>query len=117
MANWRKTKKAYRCIYQYESGPFLVTDDPYPIYNTEEYCKLGKYDFTWCDRINCDYTICSKCKSFKGSVAMNRKTREVKKRIRKEEQFWNHCARAGKQHGLTADEYFDKFYSNHELNF
>lgn len=46
MASWRKRKKAWECIYKHESKPFMVTDDPYPIYNQEEYCKIGKYDWT-----------------------------------------------------------------------
>lgn len=110
MASWRKRKKAWDCIYKYESKPFMVTDDPYPIYNQGEYCKIGKYDYTWCNRADCDYTICDHCKSFKGSIEMNRKKREFDKTCKADEKFWNHCERAGKQHGLTAEEYFDKFY-------
>lgn len=110
MASWRKTKKAWQCVHKYEGERFLVTDDPYPIYNQEEYCKIGKYDYTWCNRSGCDYNICDKCKCFKGSIAMNKKKRKMEKDFKEHEKFWNHCDRAGKQHGLTGDEYFKKFY-------
>jgi hypothetical protein len=110
MASWRKRKKAYDCVHRYESERFLVTDDPYPIYNQEEYCKIGKYDFTWCNRADCDYTICEHCKCFKGSRAMNRKKNEVDKEIKEKMKFWSHCERACKQHGITPEEYADKFY-------
>ena len=42
----RKRKKAYDCAHHVYKDVF-VTDDPYPIHNTEDYCKLGKYDNTW----------------------------------------------------------------------
>ena len=42
----RKRKKAYDCSHHVYDN-FLVTDDPYPIYNTDDYCKLGKFNNTW----------------------------------------------------------------------
>jgi hypothetical protein len=115
MASWRKTKKAWQCIHKNESEWFLVTDDPYPIYNQEEYCKIGKYDYTWRNRSECDYNICDKCKCFKGSIAMNRMKRQIDKECKKDEKFFHHCERAGKQHGLTGQEYYVKFYYNPDL--
>lgn len=116
MASWRKTKKAWQCIHKHESEPFLVTDDPYPIYNQEEYCKIDKYDYTWCNRADCDYTICEYCKSFRGSIAMNRKKRQFEKEWKADVKFWNHCERACKQHGLTPEEYYKKFYYKKEYS-
>lgn len=43
---------------------------------------------------------------------MNRKKREFEKECKEQEKFWKHCERACKQHGLTAEEYFDKFYKS-----
>ena len=71
----RKRKKAYDCSHHvYED--FLVTDDPYPIHNTEDYCKLGKYDNTWSapeKKVN----ICEHCNRFCASRPMIRKQREA----------------------------------------
>jgi len=108
MASWRKTKKAFDCSRHYVGPLFIVTDDPYPIYNKEDYCTVGKFNFTW-DSYDSEYP-CEKCKRFKGSIDMNRKQRKLEKEYKRNMKFWNHCERAGKQHGLTGDEYFKKFY-------
>ena len=41
---------------------------------------------------------------------MNRKKNEVDKKIKENIRFWSHCERACKQHGITPEEYADKFY-------
>lgn len=71
----RKRKKAYDCSHHVHND-FLVTDDPYPIYNTEDYCKLGKHDNTWLAPEN-KVSICEHCKRFCASRPMIRKQREI----------------------------------------
>lgn len=93
----RTRKKAYDCAHHvYED--FLVTDDPYPIHNTEDYCKLGKYDNTWTPpdkKVN----LCEHCKRFCASRPLIRKERERKAFLKEVERDWkrNYCAavRAG----------------------
>ena len=94
---WRKRKKAYDCSHHvYED--FLVTDDPYPIHNTEDYCKLGKYDNTWLAPEK-KVSLCEHCKRFCASRPMIRKQRERKAFLKEVERDWNrnYCAavRAG----------------------
>lgn len=43
----KRIKKKGECAHYYLGESFLVTDDPYPIYNNELYCKLGKIDWSW----------------------------------------------------------------------
>lgn len=70
----RIRNKAYDCAHHvYED--FLVTDDPYPIHNTEDYCKLGKYDNTWLAPEK-KVSLCEHCKRFCASRPMIRKKRE-----------------------------------------
>lgn len=42
----RLRKKAYECSHLFVGEDFLVTDDPYPIYNREFYCTIGKFNWT-----------------------------------------------------------------------
>lgn len=42
----RIRKKAYDCSHHVFED-FVVTNDPFQIRNTEDYCKLGKFDNTW----------------------------------------------------------------------
>lgn len=82
----RKRKKAYDCSHHvYED--FLVTDDPYSIYNTEDYCKLGKFDNTWLAPEK-RLSLCEKCKKFCVSRPMIRKQREIKASIKESEREW-----------------------------
>ena len=88
----RKRKKAYDCSHHVFED-FLVTDDPYPIHNTEDYCKLGKYDNTWLapeKKVN----LCKHCKRFYASRPMIRKERERKAFLKEVERDWNrnYCA-------------------------
>ena len=72
----RKRKKTYDCSHHvYED--FLVTDDPYPIYNTDDHCKLGKFNNTWLAPKK-KLSICENCKKFCASRPMIRKQRERK---------------------------------------
>ena len=88
---WRNRKKAFDCAHHvYES--FLVTDDPYPIYNTEDYCKLGKFDLTWA-RPSDDPHPCESCKKFCASRVMIRKQREDKARMK---EWLSECQKAEK---------------------
>jgi hypothetical protein len=112
MASWRKTKKAFDCARHYIGPRFMVTGDPYPIYNNEDYCTIGKFDFTWGPPSK--ELPCSTCKCFKGSRAMNRKARELERECKKNQKFWNHCEKAGRQHGLTGEEYFERFYKQND---
>lgn len=108
MASKRERKKAFDCSRHYVGPMFMVTDDPYPIYNNEDYCTIGKFNFTWSSP-DSEYP-CETCKRFKGSIEMNRKQRELEKEYKRNMKFWNHCEKAGKQHGLSDIEYFEKFY-------
>lgn len=78
----RKRKKAYDCSHHVFED-FLVTDDPYPIHNTEDYCKLGKYDNTWTPPDK-KLSLCENCRRFCASRPMIRKKRE-------REQFYKEC--------------------------
>ena len=93
----RKRKKAYDCSHHVFED-LLVTDDPYPIYNTEDYCKLGKFDNTWLAPEK-KLSLCENCKKFCASRPMIRKQRERKAFLKEVERDWNrnYCAavRAG----------------------
>lgn len=93
----RIRKKAYDCAH-HVCEDFLVTDDPYPIHNTEDYCKLGKYDNTWLAPEK-KVSLCEHCKRFCASRPMIRKQRERKAFNKEVERDWhrNYCAafRAG----------------------
>ena len=41
---------------------------------------------------------------------MNRKQIELEKEYKRNMKFWNHCEKSGRQHGLTGEEYFEKYY-------
>lgn len=94
---WRIRKKAYDCAHHI-CEDFLVTDDPYPIHNTEDYCKLGKYDNTWLAPEK-KVSLCEHCKRFCASRPMIRKQRKRKAFLKEAERDWNrnYCAavRAG----------------------
>ena len=78
----RLRKKAYRCACLFEGDDFLVTDDPYPIYNREFYCTIGKFNWTWGN--HCDEELpCENCKAFKLSRRTVREKRENDKRAKK----------------------------------
>jgi len=68
----RRIKKKGECAHYFEGEPFLVTDDPYPIYNNEFYCKLGKFNWTWGNHSD-EELPCKKCKKFKLSMTKIRK--------------------------------------------
>lgn len=82
----RKRKKAYDCSHHVFED-FMVTDDPYPIYNTEDYCKLGKFDNTWLAPEK-KLSLCENCKKFCASRPMIRKQREIKTSIKESERAW-----------------------------
>ena len=69
----RNRKKQFECSHHYVGERFLVTDDPYPIYNYEDYCKIGKFNLTWGQRPNIH--PCIKCKRFQLSRPLIRQTR------------------------------------------
>ncbi len=82
---YRTTKKC-ECAHYYFGHRFLVTDDPYPIYNNEYYCKAGRFDWTWGNHDG-EELPCDKCKAFKISRQKIRERRilnEEAKKIRKE---------------------------------
>ena len=82
----RKRKKAYDCSHHvYEN--FLVTDDPYPTYNTDDYCKLGKFNNTWLAPEK-KLSICENCKKFCASRPMIRKQRERKAFLKEVKRDW-----------------------------
>ena len=81
MPSRRKRKKG-ECSHLQDGPRFLVTDDPYPIYNSELYCKCGYFDWTWGNHESEDFP-CDKCKRFTISRKKIRETnREAKERKR-----------------------------------
>lgn len=93
----RIRKKAYDCAHHVFED-FLVTDDPYPIHNTEDYCKLGKYDNTWLAPEK-KVSLCEHCKRFCASRPMIRKQRERKAFLKEVERdckkAYRHAVLAG----------------------
>lgn len=81
----KRIKKKGECAHYYYGDPFLVTDDPYPIYNSECYCKLGKFDYTWSSP---ELELpCKKCKRFKLSMAKQRENVRKYKEWRRESKL------------------------------
>ena len=74
MAN-RRIKKKGECAHFVDGPRFLVTDDPYPIYNHELYCSCGYFNWTWGNH-DCENLPCEKCKGFRLSRKKIRKERE-----------------------------------------
>lgn len=108
----RIRNKAYDCAHHVYKD-FLVTDDPYPILNTEDYCKLGKYDNTWTPPDK-KVSLCKNCKRYCASRPMIRKKREFKARmkelIREEEKAYREAVKAG----VSQKDYED--YKNTNLD-
>ena len=99
---WRIRKKAYDCAHHvYED--FLVTDDPYPIHNTEDYCKLGKYDNTWLAPEE-KVSLCENCKCFCASRPMIRKQRERRAFLKEVERDGNRNYCEAVRAGVAQDE-------------
>ena len=91
----RNRKKAFDCAH-HVFDTSLVTSDPYPMYDTEDYCKIGKYnDFTDIFELH----PCETCTKFCASRPMIRKKREDDKRIRellrRDEKCYNEVFRQG----------------------
>lgn len=97
----RLRKKAYDCSHHVFED-FLVTDDPYPIHNTEDYCKLGKYNNTWLAPEK-KLSLCDNCKRFCASRPMIRKQREHKQEYREWLKDWNKSYRAAVLAGKSQD--------------
>ncbi len=106
----RLRKKAYRCAHLFEGDDFLVTDDPYPIYNREFYCTIGKFDWTWGNHYE-EQLPCENCKAFKLSRRTVRWKREIDKSAKKSKQFSNHIERNAKRLGISDNDYLEKYYS------
>ena len=93
MPSRRKRKKG-ECSHLQDGPRFLVTDDPYPIYNSELYCKCGYFDWTWGNHSSEEFP-CDKCKRFTISRKKIRETnREAKERKRNSVRYeldiyWN----------------------------
>ena len=108
--NWRNRKKVLECShYHYER--FMVTDDPYPIYDSDEYCKIkwkelqDKAEANGENRPNyCE--ICSKCKHFTVTRPNIRKERDRKKEIKEIERYWKKQERIAFRDGKY-EERFD----------
>lgn len=98
----RKRKKAYDCSHHVFED-FLVTDDTYPIHNTEDYCKLGKFDNTWLAPEK-KVSLCEHCKRFCASRPMIRKQRERKAFLKEVECDYNKNYCAAVRAGVAQDE-------------
>ena len=100
---WRKRKKAYDCSHHvYER--FLVTDDPYNIYNTEDYCKLGKFDNTW-ERPENKLQLCDTCKRFCASRPMIQKQHKEKIRYKENMRYYKKNERIAFLQGVLQKDY------------
>lgn len=98
----RIRKKALDCAHHVYND-FLVTDDPYPIYNTEDFCKLGKYDNTWLAPEK-KVSLCEHCKRFCASRPMIRKQRERKALFKEAERDWNKNYSAAVRAGVAQED-------------
>ena len=98
----RTRKKAYDCSH-HVLNDFLVTDDPYPIHNTEDYCKLGKFDITWSPPSDNPHP-CENCKRFCASRPMIRKKREKRHRWKEFERDWRREERLAFLAGVSQKE-------------
>ena len=108
----RKRIKAYDCSHHVFEN-FLVTDDPYPIYNTEDYCKLGKFNNTWLSPEK-HLSLCENCKKFCVRRPMIRKQRERKAFSKEIEREWNQTYRAlftQKESQIHTNKNVEKFLS------
>ena len=111
---YRKTKKC-ECAHFYYGPRFLVTDDPYPIYNNEHYCKAGRFDWTWGNHADEPYP-CEKCNGFTLSRPKIRERREEAKETRRrmreckkyEKYLFNHPEAREQQPDVDA-AFFDVF--------
>lgn len=86
--NWRKRKKVFECSHRYQNS-FLVTDDPYPMYDHEDYCKKRyneQFEELW-EKEGME-AICQKCKGFTASRPCIIKERERKKHIKETERYY-----------------------------
>lgn len=110
----RKRKRAYDCSHHVFKD-FIVTDDPYPIHNTEDYCKLGKFDNTWIEP-NKKLYLCEHCNRFCASRPMIRKQRERKELYKEFKRDWkrNYCAAV--RAGVAQDEYGFMNYDKRRRN-
>lgn len=99
----RISKKAYDCSHHVENR-FMVTDDPYPMYQTEDYCKLGKYDFTDPPYANVNVHPCCNCNRYCASRPMIRKQRETKAFLKEVKRDWNRNYRAAVRAGVAQEE-------------
>ena len=98
----RRIKKKGECAHYYLGESFQVTDDPYPIYNNEWYCKLGKFDWTWSRR---DKELpCEKCKRFKLSRVKQHEDRQDYKEYRR---TYADAKRYEKMHPQEPEEPFE----------
>ena len=102
--NWRKRKKVSECSHYYYDS-FMVTDDPYPIYDSEEYCKIRWRELQEKNERPDYCEICNKCKHFTASRPNIRKERERKRRIKEEIRYWDKRARQAFRDGTYAKEF------------
>lgn len=91
----RNRKEAFDCAH-HVFDTFLVTNDPYPLHETEDYCKLGRYN----DSPDIfEQHPCDACTKFCASRPMIRKKREDDKRIREllrgDKKYYNEVFRQG----------------------
>lgn len=100
---WRIRKKAFDCSHHvYEQ--FLVTDDPYPIYNNEDFCKLGKFDNTWVAPDK-KVSLCENCKKFCVSRPMIMKQREEKRHMKEIQREWKKAERVAFKSGTLQKDF------------
>ena len=108
MASKRKRKKAYDCAHHVVGENFLVTDDPYPIYNHEDYCACGKFNWTWGNHRDEEFP-CEECRKFKVTKKMTRKVNKEKKKERRIYKFSNFIDKKAKILNKSVDDVINMY--------
>lgn len=104
----RIRKKVSQCSHLYIGEDFQVTADPFPIYNYDYYCKLGKFNYTWGNRKYYD-DPCLKCKCFTYSRNVARDDRERHDKAKKAFRLYQRIERRAKSLGISVKDYLMKF--------
>ena len=101
---WRNRKKVSACSH-YHFERFMVTDDPYPIYDSDEYCKIRWRELQKLSERPDYCEICQKCKHFTISRPNIRQERERQKEMKETERYWKKQERKALRDGKYIDQF------------
>lgn len=118
---WRNRKKVSECSHYYYDH-FMVTDDPYPIYDSEEYCKIRWRELQEKAEANGDgrpnyCEICAKCKHFTVSRPNIRRERGRRKEMKENERYWRKREREAFRKGIIEQDPFKMVLDDIDLPF